>query len=76
MFEAAYLGASIFAVAVADDDFGDFQIQFCSAKNQVEIAKGIKIAEIRPVFYQFIPIDPGYRLCSTQGVFDPLSQQP
>ena len=43
------LRGAVFSVFVADNHFGNFQVEFCGAKQQIKVAKWVKFTEILAV---------------------------
>ena len=46
MTEPADVGGPIGAVAVADGNLDDLQVQFGGSENKIEIAEGVEVAEV------------------------------
>ena len=76
MLETADIGASIGSFLVSDGDFNNFQIQLIGPKNEVEIAKRIKITEEFPVGDESVVIFPENNLGAAKGIFKRLRKQP
>ena len=74
MPEPAYLRTSVFTIAVANDDFSDFQIKLSSAKNKIEIPERVEVAKEMSVVYNLIVIFFIKNFGSTKGIFDPLAE--
>lgn len=49
MFPAGDVGGAVGALAVADGQVDDLQVEFCRAEDQVEVAEGVEVAEVGTV---------------------------
>ena len=58
MAESVDFGFAVGATAVAHRHFHQFQIELACAQQQIEIAKGIKVAEEMPISRDFFVVEP------------------
>ena len=76
MFPARDVGCAVGAVTVADGEVYDLTIQFGGAEDKVEISEGVEISKIGTVRADLFIIFTPHYFCSTQCIFDGLTQQP
>src|ERR1700722_77758 len=70
------VGFSVDAFTVPDRQIDDLHIEMRRAKNQVEIAEGIEVAEIGAVVRDHLILGAAQDFCSAKRVFNALPQQP
>ena len=64
------------ALAVADREVDDFEVQASGAEDEVEVAKGVEIAEVRAVGGDAIIVGPAQDFGAAESVLDALAEQP
>lgn len=73
---AIYIGITICSKAIAYRHLGNFQVQFGSAEQQVEITEWIEVAKILTIGGNELIVPPVENFGPAQGVFDRLAEQP
>ena len=76
MSPARNVRRAISTIVVPDRDIDDFQVQLGGAKQQIEVAKRIKVAKVGPVAGQKFVIITHQRLGSAQGILNGLAENP
>lgn len=74
MLPAGDVGRAVGPLAVADGKVDDLQVEFCRAEDQVEVAKGVEIAEIGTVGGDILVIFPPHDLGAAERILDGLPQ--
>ena len=75
MAPAVDVGLPVGALAVMHGHFNDFQPEPCRAKQQVEVAEGVKIAEIFPVRHDAVVIFFEQHFVCAKGIGEFLAEQ-
>lgn len=76
MFPAGDVGGAVGAFAVADGEIDDLEVEFCRAKDEVEIAEGIEVAKVGAVGGDGFVIFSPENFRAAQGIFDRLTEHP
>lgn len=76
MLPAGDVGCTIGALAIADGEIDDLEVEFGGSEDQVEIAEGIEIAKVGAVGCYFFVVFFPHHFGAAKGIFDGLTEHP